>query len=95
MEEYKIDPETGILLNPNLLDYKLTTFLDMPDSKHFERLVSEKPCAWGPFGAKGFSETSMTALGPAIANAVYNATGTRVRCGSLVPENILKELESR
>ncbi|MFH1489305.1 MAG: xanthine dehydrogenase family protein molybdopterin-binding subunit [Pseudomonadota bacterium] len=95
MEEYKIDPETGIILNPNLLDYKLTTFLDMPDSNHFERLVSEKPCAWGPFGAKGFSETSMTALGPAIANAVYNATGTRVRCGSLVPENILKELALR
>jgi xanthine dehydrogenase molybdenum-binding subunit len=92
MEEYKIDPERGILLNPNMLDYKLTTFMDMPDSKHFHRATSERPSAWGPFGAKGFSETSMTALGPAIANAVYNATGTRVRCGSMVPENILNEL---
>jgi len=95
MEEYKIDPKTGVLLNPNLLDYKLTTFLDMPDSEHFNRVVSERPSAWGPFGAKGFSETAMTALGPAIANAVYNATGTRVYCGSMVPENILHELESR
>ena len=92
-EEYKIDPKTGILLNPNLLDYKLPTSLDMPDTKNFNRIVVERPSAWGPFGAKGFSETSMTALGPAIANAVYNATGERVHCGSLIPENILKELE--
>ena len=65
----------------------------MPDSKNFIRVVSEKPSAWGPFGAKGFSETSMTALGPAIANAVYNATGVRVYCALLTPENILSELE--
>jgi len=91
-EEYKIDPERGILLNPNLLDYKLTTFLDVPDSKHYNRVVAERPSAWGPFGAKGFSETAMTALGPAIANAIYNAVGKRVYCGSLTPENILKEL---
>ena len=39
------------------------------------------------------SETAMTALAPAIANAVYNATGTRVYCSSLTPENILNELE--
>ena len=94
-EEYKIDPKTGILLNPNLLDYKIPSFLDMPDSNHFNRIVAERPSAWGPFGAKGFSETSMTALGPAIANAVYNATGTRVYCASLTPENILSELETR
>ena len=93
-EEYKIDSETGVLLNPNLLDYKLTTFLDMPDSNHYSRIVAERPSAWGPFGAKGFSETSMTALGPAIANAVYNATGTRVYCGSLTPENVLNEFET-
>jgi CO/xanthine dehydrogenase Mo-binding subunit len=37
----------------------------------------------------------MTALGPAIANAVYNATGTRVHCGSLTPENVLNEFETR
>ncbi|MBW2030250.1 MAG: xanthine dehydrogenase family protein molybdopterin-binding subunit [Deltaproteobacteria bacterium] len=90
-EEYKIDGRTGVLVNPNLLDYKLMTFLDMPVKENHSRVVVERPSAWGPFGAKGFSETAMTALGPAIANALYNATGIRVTHGSLIPENVLKE----
>jgi xanthine dehydrogenase molybdenum-binding subunit len=94
-EEYVIDPKTGIMVNPNLLDYKLMTFLDMPERDNLQKIVLEKPCAWGPFGAKGFSETAMTALGPAIANAVYNATGVRIYCASLTPENLLRELEKR
>lgn len=94
-EEYIIDPETGVVMNPNLLDYKLITFLDMPKMNEFNRVVVERPCAWGPFGAKGFSETAMTALAPAIANAVYNATGVRVFCGSLTPDNVLREMEMK
>ena len=94
-EEYIIDPQTGIVMNPNLLDYKLITFLDMPRMNEFNRIVVEKPCAWGPFGAKGFSETAMTALAPAIANAVYNATGVRMFCGSLTPDNVLREMEMK
>ncbi len=92
-EEYIIDPKTGIVINPNLLDYKLLTFLDMPKSDDFQRFIVEKPCAWGPFGAKGFSETAMTALAPAIANAIYNATGIRIYGGALTPSNVLRALE--
>jgi xanthine dehydrogenase molybdenum-binding subunit len=91
-EEYRVDRRTGILINPNLLDYKLVTFLDMPDSQHLDRIVAERPSAWGPYGAKGFSETSMTALAPAIANAIYNATGVRIYGGSLTPECLIKAL---
>lgn len=93
-EEYLIDKRTGIIMNPNLIDYKLSTFLDIPEREDFQRIVMEKDCAWGPFGAKGFSETSMTALPPAIANAVYNATGTRVCCGPLTPSYILDSIEA-
>ncbi len=92
-EQYIIDPETGVVLNPNLLDYKLLTFLDMPKSNDFQRFIVEKPCAWGPFGAKGMSETSMTAFAPAIANAIYNAIGIRIYDGSLFPDNILKAIK--
>jgi xanthine dehydrogenase molybdenum-binding subunit len=92
-EEYIIDSKTGVLMNPNLLDYKLTTFLDMPKNDDLRRIIVEKPCAWGPFGAKGFSETAMTALAPAIANAIYNAIGVRIYDGSLSPSNILKAME--
>ena len=91
-ERYVIDPKIGIMLNPNLLDYKLTTFLDMPESKDFQRFYVERPCAWGPFGAKGMSETSMTAFGPALANAVYNAIGVRIEEGFISPDSILRAI---
>jgi len=92
-EKFVIDEKTGIVLNPNLLDYKLITFLDMPKSEDFQRFFVERPCAWGPFGAKGMSETSMTAVAPAIANAIYNAIGVRIYDGFLSPDNILKVIE--
>jgi len=92
-EKYVIDEKTGIILNPNLIDYKLITFLDMPKSKDFQRFFIERPCAWGPFGAKGMSETAMTAAAPAIANAIYNAIGVRIYDGFISPENILNSIE--
>lgn len=91
-ENYLVDPETGVLMNPNLLDYKLIGFNDMPLLKDFERFIVEKPCEWGPFGAKGMSETSMTAMGPAIANAIYNATGVRMNTSHFTPDKVLEEL---
>jgi CO/xanthine dehydrogenase Mo-binding subunit len=92
-EKFVMDENTGIVLNPNLLDYKLITFLDMPKSEDFQRFFVERPCAWGPFGAKGFSETAMTAFAPAIANAIYNAIGVRIYDGFFSPDVILKALE--
>ena len=81
------------MMNPNLLDYKLVGFKDIPSAADFEKFVVEKPCAWGPFGAKGMSETAMTALGPAIANAIYDATGVRLTCSFFSPANVLKALQ--
>jgi CO/xanthine dehydrogenase Mo-binding subunit len=81
------------MLNPNLLDYKLITFLDMPKSEDIRRIIVERPSAWGPFGAKGMSETSMTAFAPAVANAIYNAIGVRIRDAFISPEAILKARE--
>jgi xanthine dehydrogenase molybdenum-binding subunit len=91
-EKYVMDEKTGIVMNPNLIDYKLSTFLDVPKSEDFQRFYVERPCAWGPFGAKGMSETAMTAVGPAIVNAVYNAVGVRIYDGFLSPDNILKAI---
>jgi len=93
-ENFVIDGRTGVMLNPSLLDYRLITFLDMPKSEDFERFYVEKPSAWGPYGAKGFSETSMTALAPAISNAIYNAIGVRIREGFISPGAILKAIEN-
>jgi xanthine dehydrogenase molybdenum-binding subunit len=91
-EKFVVDEKTGVVLNPNLIDYKLVTFLDMPKNEDFQRFVVEKPCAWGPFGAKGMSETACTAFGPALANAVYNAIGVRIFEGAFSADTILKAL---
>jgi len=94
-EEMLFDPNTGVVLNPNLLDYKVLTALDMPKKEDYQRIIIEKPSAWGPFGAKGFSETAITPVAPSIANAVRNAIGVRVYEDSLRPDAILNAWAQR
>lgn len=89
------DQKTGVVLNPNLLDYKVLTALDMPKEDDYQRIIVEKPSAWGPYGAKGFSETPITPVAPALANAIYNAIGVRVYEDSLQPDTILKTWAKR
>lgn len=93
-EEYQIDNRNGSLMSANMVDYKVPTFLDVPRRRDVHKVVMENPCAWGPYGAKGFSETAITALPPAIANAVYNAVGVRIRCGSMTARHILNTIEA-
>lgn len=91
-ESYVIDQNTGVVLNPNLLDYKLMTILDMPKADELQEIIVEEPCVWGPYGAKGFAETAMATGAPAIANAVYNAIGVRIRGDHFTPDRILEAL---
>jgi xanthine dehydrogenase molybdenum-binding subunit len=91
-ENFVIDPASGVMLNPNLLDYKLMGMLDMPPQRNMSKTIIELPSAWGAYGAKGFSETAMVAVAPAIANAVYNAIGVRIRGDHLTPDRILEAL---
>jgi xanthine dehydrogenase molybdenum-binding subunit len=91
-EEYIIDKDTGVVLNPDLLDYKLVTILDMPKVDDLQTSFVEYPAAWGAYGSKGFSETGGTTGAPAIANAVYNAIGVRIRGEKVTPAAILEAL---
>jgi len=91
-EELVIDKSTGVIINPNLLDYKVMTILDMPKMDDLREIFVEFPTPWGPFGAKGMSETALTTGAPAIANAIYNAIGVRIRGDHLTPERILEAL---
>jgi xanthine dehydrogenase molybdenum-binding subunit len=91
-EKLIIDQKTGVVLNPNLLDYKIMTFLDMPKMKDLQEIIVEYPAPWGPFGAKGMSETGRCSPAPAIANAIYNAIGVRIRGEHLGPQSILEAL---
>lgn len=79
--------EKGRMLNPTFLDYKVPTALDMPETEII-LVESEEPDA--PFGAKECGEGSVAPVSPAIANAVCDATGVRIKNLPLTPEKILR-----
>jgi CO/xanthine dehydrogenase Mo-binding subunit len=62
----------------------------MPES--FRPIVVEVPHESGPFGAKGAGETGALTVAPAIANAIEDAVGVRVRDLPITPEKILRAL---
>ncbi len=82
--------QDGQLLNPNLIDYKVLTTAEMPE--RLEAVIVEVPHPEGPYGAKGVGETGSFAIAPAVANAIADATGTRVRDLPLTPQRVLKAL---
>jgi CO/xanthine dehydrogenase Mo-binding subunit len=81
--------ENGAVLNPNFLDYKILTALDVCDVKC---LFVETVDPNGPFGAKGLGEPAMIPIAAAISNAIYDAIGVRVNELPIAPEKILKAL---
>ncbi|VAW00942.1 Xanthine dehydrogenase, molybdenum binding subunit [hydrothermal vent metagenome] len=81
--------EEGRLQNPSFRDYKLPTAPDMPELDiHF----IESDCAEGPYGAKGIAELPTIVVAPAIANAVYNATGIRFFNPPMTPEKVARAI---
>ena len=90
MEHVQFDPETGACLSGDFLDYKMPTAVEMPPDIECIFIESMEPD--GPFGAKSLSECCLIAPPGAIANAVYNATGARIRELPITPEKVLEAL---
>ncbi len=88
-EHLKID-EAGQPHATDLADYKMFSGLD---ASRAEIILVENPEPTGPFGAKGLSELPICPPAPAVANALYNATGVRIRELPLTPEAVLKALQ--
>jgi xanthine dehydrogenase molybdenum-binding subunit len=88
-EGFVFDETTGVLLNPNMVDYKTVTSADMPEVT-INIVDSYDPV--GPFGAKGCAELMTNPVGPCILNAIYNAIGVRLRKNTLTPADILAAL---
>lgn len=82
----------GIMLNPNYLNYRVPTALDVP--KMSTALIEPIDPA-GPFGAKGVAEPAMTPTAACIANAIHDAVGVRIRELPISPEKILNALKER
>jgi CO/xanthine dehydrogenase Mo-binding subunit len=83
--------EDGQFLNPNLVDYRVPTFEDLPGE--FETVLIEFGDGPGPYGSKGVGEGGIVCVAPAIANAIFNATGVRLRELPLTPERVWRAIE--
>jgi len=92
-EDYVIDLQTGRSLNAGFVDYKMPLSLDMPPIRTI--LLETAPDPGGPFGAKGVGEDPIIAIGPAIANAVYDAIGLRFRHYPITPEDVVSGLRQK
>ena len=76
MEETLFDDRRGRIMNPSLSEYHVPVNLDVPNIDiHFLNIPDEKT----PYGARGIGEIGITGAAAAIANAVYHATGKRIR----------------
>jgi CO/xanthine dehydrogenase Mo-binding subunit len=84
--------ENGKTLNPSFLDYKLFTAVDMPKIKS---ITVEVPEPLGPFGARGIGEATTIPTAAAVANAVFNAVGVRMKELPMTPERILEGIKKR
>jgi CO/xanthine dehydrogenase Mo-binding subunit len=82
----------GITLNADMTNYLVPSIKDVPE---FESTLVENEDSDGPFGSKGVGEPTLIAASPAVANAVFDAIGVRIKSLPLTPEKILDALEEK
>jgi xanthine dehydrogenase molybdenum-binding subunit len=88
-EEMVWDPQTGVLLNRNLLDYKIATIKDCPEA---DTMIVETELGHGPYGTVGVGEDVATMIPALLGPAVYNAIGVWVDDFPITPDKVLKAL---
>lgn len=81
-----IEVDEGQVTNPNLSDYMIPSILDVPEGMDYKMLEVEGA------DVHGLGETMVPIVGPAIANALYEATGVRIRELTITPEKVLRGL---
>jgi xanthine dehydrogenase molybdenum-binding subunit len=84
--------KNGRLMNASYLDYKMLTAKDVP---RMETVIVETEEKDGPFGAKGIGEPGLVPTAAAVANAVYDAVGVRIRDLPITPEKVLAALKAK
>jgi CO/xanthine dehydrogenase Mo-binding subunit len=79
------------LMNGTMLEYRVPRFSDM--AKHIHLKLAQNQDGVGPYGAKGGGEGSVNPVGACLANALYQATGARIRRLPLTPERVWRALQ--
>ncbi|HEX2281301.1 MAG TPA: hypothetical protein VHG52_06010, partial [Thermomicrobiales bacterium] len=92
-EERVVDSRLGVVLNANLEEYYLPTVADVPAIEHAR--VGEPDNEANSTGVKGIGEPPLVPTAPAIANAVFDAVGVRVRENPLTHQRMLAALAAR
>ena len=90
-ENFHVD-ETGEMINPNLRNYRIPTYADIPRT---EVITVESTDSVGPLHSKGIAECCINPVAPALANALEDATGVRYRALPLTPERIYAPLAEK
>ncbi|WP_088342587.1 MULTISPECIES: xanthine dehydrogenase family protein molybdopterin-binding subunit [Rhodomicrobium] len=90
MEENVVDPRYGQFVNHDLAEYHVPVHADIPDVEAV--FLEEQDDKGNPLGIKGIGELGICGAGAAVANAVYNATGIRVRDYPITLDKLLPKL---
>lgn len=91
-EKMLYDPKTGRLLNGNLLDYKLSTFMDHP---HLEAQFVQNAEPTSAYGTKALGEPPVVPVAPAIRNAILQATGAACHEIPMRPHLLYEEFKRK
>jgi xanthine dehydrogenase molybdenum-binding subunit len=91
MEEIPMDPDTGAPLTLNLDSFKIPNLIDVPP---IDAVLLEEPDPIGPYGAKALGEPPLVPVAAAIANAVNDAVGVRIRELPITAEKVLRRLRA-
>jgi xanthine dehydrogenase YagR molybdenum-binding subunit len=86
-EETEIDAKSARYVNDNLADYLVPVNADVPTVEII--MVAEADERVNSLGIKGIGEIGIVGMNAAVANAVYNATGKRIRSLPIRPEKLL------
>jgi CO/xanthine dehydrogenase Mo-binding subunit len=89
----ELKSEKGKIQNPDFRDYKIPRIQEMDFPIDLEFIETDD--SFGPFGAKGVAEPGLVPTAPAIANAIYNAIGVRIRDLPITPDKVLAALKNK
>lgn len=92
-EERIVDAQRGVVLNANLEEYKVPTVADVPPITPVH--IDLPDLAANPTGAKGIGEPPLVPTAPAIANAIFDATGIRLRQTPFSRRRLLEALSAQ
>ncbi|MBO0663912.1 xanthine dehydrogenase family protein molybdopterin-binding subunit [Jiella sp. MQZ9-1] len=89
-EALVVDPRNGLIVNHDLAEYHVPVQADVP--KLDVVLLEERDRYASPLAGKGIGELAIAGVGAAINNAIFNATGARIRCYPVTMDKLLPHL---